>query len=361
MPTIGIIGANGQVGSEVCLYLSQMDDVTVVPICRTEYGSAFLRRCGLFCRHGSLLRKEEATELLSDCDLVADFSLPKGLPSEIRAGVKTIVTNSIKTSPHHSRFVYISSTMAFGMSLHSSQRVYRHYVISRSVYSATKRFGERLAIRLGRKAGREIYILRLGQVHGDMQSVSRRLIRELRDETVYVPEGLSDTVFAFTIAEALRNIAVGNETPGVYTLVSVPQWTWREIHEFYARRLGIQPQSLELKADNDTGSSFSMKSLFNIVRYALKISIGFVTRNRELFMAHLLYAFPRLEQRAKALNLIRNASKEISQGIRQNRYTPFDPLICKLPGQRLRSLSDSRKTMMPFACKVRLILENITK
>ncbi len=361
MQTIGVIGANGQVGSEVCLYLSQMDDVIVVPICRTEYGSAFLRRCGLVCRHGSLNRPEEAMALLGGCDVVADFSLPKGLVSEVRAEVKHILTNSIEAAPPHARFVCISSTMAFGMSLHSSQRAYRHYVISRSVYSATKRFGERLAIRLGRKAGREIYILRLGQVHGELQSVSRSFTRELRDEMAYVPEGLSDTVFAFTIAEALRNIAAGKETPGMYTLVSVPQWTWREIHEFYARGLGIQPQILELKADNVTGPSFSIKNLYSITRYALRISIDFVTRNRELFMAHLLYAFPRLEQRAKTLNLIRNASKEISQGIRQNRYTPFDPLIGKLPGQRLRSLSDSRITMMPFACKVQLVVENTTK
>ena len=36
MTTIGVIGANGQVGAEVCLFLSEMEGIEVVPICRTE-------------------------------------------------------------------------------------------------------------------------------------------------------------------------------------------------------------------------------------------------------------------------------------------------------------------------------------
>ena len=47
MITIGIIGANGQVGTEVCLFLSQMDDVRVVPICRTDRPFLILRGMGL--------------------------------------------------------------------------------------------------------------------------------------------------------------------------------------------------------------------------------------------------------------------------------------------------------------------------
>lgn len=356
MPTIGIIGANGQVGSEVCLYLSQMDKVKVIAICRTEYGSAFLRRCGLNCRHGSLSQPEEAKRLLAGCDLVADFSLPKGLPSQVRSSVKMILINSIQAAPPQARFVYISSTMAFGMSLRGNQRAYRHYMVSRSVYGATKRFGERLAIRLGRKFGRKVYVLRLGQVHGELQSVSRSLIRQMRDEAAYVPRALSDTVFAFTIAEALRNIAMGKEKSGRYTLVSSPEWSWREIHEFYARRCGIQPQILEVETRNGTRPVLS-----DIARNILRICIGFLNRNRELFMAHILYALPRLELRAKALNLIRNASNGITQGVSQSRYAPYDPIIGKIPGQRLSFLSDSRTAMMPFVCKIRQVIDDITK
>src|SRR5713226_4482226 len=115
MPTIGVIGANGQVGSEVCLFLSQMEGVRVIPICRTELGSVLLRRCGLECRHGRIESPDEAPRPMAACDLVADFSLPKGVPSEVRATIKRITTNVVRHAPTHARLVYISSIMAFGM------------------------------------------------------------------------------------------------------------------------------------------------------------------------------------------------------------------------------------------------------
>ena len=87
MKRIGIIGANGQVGSEVCLFLTLRNDVEVVPICRTEIASSFLRRCGLACRHGRASDRADAERLLADLDLIADFSLPTGSASEVRAAI----------------------------------------------------------------------------------------------------------------------------------------------------------------------------------------------------------------------------------------------------------------------------------
>src|SRR5437867_4211094 len=99
MHTIAILGANGQVGSEVCLFLSLMSDIRVVPICRTRLASVFLRRCGLECRHGSLNNSDEARRLLEGADLVADFSLPRGLPSEVNAASQAIIGTAIAQAP----------------------------------------------------------------------------------------------------------------------------------------------------------------------------------------------------------------------------------------------------------------------
>jgi len=68
--TIGIIGANGQVGSELSITLSKMVNINVIPICRTRFASFFLRNKGIDCRHGSLENPEEAKELLKDCNLI---------------------------------------------------------------------------------------------------------------------------------------------------------------------------------------------------------------------------------------------------------------------------------------------------
>src|SRR5205823_7322388 len=134
------IGANGQVGMEVCLFLSQMDNVRVVPICRTMLGSSFLRKCGLECRIGTLDNQEEADRLLADCDLVADFSLPQGRPADVRAAMRRVVTNAITYAVPRARFVYISSLMALGVG--SQSRSFRWHVLSKTVYGASKRYAE---------------------------------------------------------------------------------------------------------------------------------------------------------------------------------------------------------------------------
>ena len=115
MINIGIIGANGQVGSEVSLFLNTMENVKVIPICRTEFGAAFLKRCGIECRIGNISKEEEAKSLLTDCSLIVDFTYLKGLPSEIKSKSKAIITNAIKHSPPDARFIYASSMMAYGM------------------------------------------------------------------------------------------------------------------------------------------------------------------------------------------------------------------------------------------------------
>ena len=50
MKKIGIIGANGQVGTEVCIHLSEIDNFEVIPICRSNSSTAFLRKIGLNCK-----------------------------------------------------------------------------------------------------------------------------------------------------------------------------------------------------------------------------------------------------------------------------------------------------------------------
>ena len=92
--TIAVIGANGQVGSEVCLFLSEMDGIEVVPICRSELGAAPLRSWGLESRFGALTGSEEARRLLAGCHLVADFTLPRGDPGQMRAAATQVQFNS---------------------------------------------------------------------------------------------------------------------------------------------------------------------------------------------------------------------------------------------------------------------------
>jgi nucleoside-diphosphate-sugar epimerase len=355
---IGIIGANGQVGSAVSLYLSQMPGIQVVPICRTMFGSSFLRKCGLECRHG-ILGNETAEQLLKGCDVIADFSLPKGSLSEIRAAIKRTLTYAIRDAEGSARFVYISTMIAFGMSGESER--FRRYAVARSIYGASKRYGERVALYLGRKHKREVYVLRLGQVHGELQSTTRGIKQGLRNETTYVPSGPAYTVFVFTIAEALVRISEGREQPGSYTLVSVPAWSWKEIHEFYCKPIGLAPEIIEYDNNGDFIKYMRRRALTVLKRLTTTPLIKFAEKHREVIASYFLFAFPNLEEKLAAIRLKRRAVAEISSGIGEKHYKPYQPYRGVVPGRRLASLSDCRFTMKPVADDVERLLQQTTR
>ncbi len=165
---IGILGANGQVGSEVCLRLSQMKGIQVVPICRNPVGAAFLKRCGLDVRLGSVSSEQSSRDLLEDLDLVADFSLPAGSSSHVQSQMRQTIGNVIQFAPPGVPFVYLSSILAFGN--RDFRSPLRQYRVCGSAYGSTKRFAESYARKLSSRHNRPTYLFRVGVVHGDLQA-----------------------------------------------------------------------------------------------------------------------------------------------------------------------------------------------
>jgi nucleoside-diphosphate-sugar epimerase len=347
---IGVIGANGQVGSEVCLFLGSWPGVRVVPICRNRYGSTLLRRAGLECRHGAIASAASARELLEGCDLIADFSLPGGLATEVRSASERTLENAILHGPPRAPFVYASTMMAFGMPIGGPR--FRRHLLAHNVYGANKRWSERRARRLAKRANRPVYALRIVQVHGELQAVSRAWLASVRDEPIVVPDAdaASYTVFAGTIAEALVQIANGLERPGTYTLVSTPPWTWREVHEYYCRRAGIAPRIESAPAPSGSTA----------LRSALERAKALAIRHRDLATGYLLPRFPALEMRAMSWHYRRQAGAEIA-ALERPSASPRVPYAGPIPGARLRSLTDSRNTLEHRTEAVRAMLGRIAE
>lgn len=348
MTAIGIIGANGQVGTEACVFLSRMPGINVVAICRKPLAAALLRRCDLDCRFGSLENAESAKRLLDGCDVVVDLTMPAGSHAEIRATIERNVSMAVQHAAPGARYVYMSSEMAYGMP--QSERYLQGRRICRTIYGSTKRFGESLTFQRGLRFGREVYALRLGQVHGVIQNVSRECLRMVHPGTVHVPDTPSDTVFVFSIAEALANIGAGLERPGLYTLVSVPSWTWAEIYQYYADLRGVVCDLRKFPLPQRLGAIGRLCS--TITSAALEFMVAY----REVASAYILHRLAESERRLVGVYRLRNAAREIGQLEASRRYEPFRTLLGEAPGERLRSLSDSRLTMHGPTDEVRRIL-----
>lgn len=337
---------------EVCLHLAVTPGVEVVPICRSELASVLLRRAGIKCRHGSISDPHAARALLTGCDLVADFSLPKGLATEIREAITTSVKNAVHEARSHTRYVYISSIMAYGMPYEWTARL-KHYILPRTVYGAAKRFGERIARNETARVGRELWILRLGCVHGELQSITRSLLATIDERPAVVPPGESTTVFVSTIAEALVSIARGEQMPGLYTLIADPPYSCAEIYAHYASRCGIAPRFIEERSKD----CVDLRTLLSVFKRAF---IRVLLSYREVIIAHILSRLPRLELYAKAMHLKRIAGAEIEVLSTPDVQRPFLSYRGeRVPGRRLVGLSDPRKSISTREQAVQRLLEQI--
>lgn len=330
MKTIAIIGGNGQVGTEASLFLSLRPDIRVIPISRTEFGSTFLRHCGIECRHGSLNSPSEARRLLEGCDVVADFSVPHGTPPQIRKTMADNIASAIQNSPDAKQYIYVSS---HAVERHTSKQA--HY----RLYPRAKLFAERTTRRLAREAGKEAYILRLGMVHGVLQGASRGYMANLRDEEAVLPHIPSLVVFVFSIAEALANIAQGKEKPGTYTLVSNPAWSWPEVHAYFCEKAGFIPRS---RLEPVRNASAARVILNGLQESTAPIRRG-LFREREIMDDLLSTYTPELAQRLRAKYYLQRVRSELAvtdamawRPVEQD----FDA-----HGPRMPSLSDSRVTM----------------
>lgn len=226
MKRIVIIGANGQVASEVCLRLAAHPGVELVPVSRTRNGSAFLRSRGVPVCHGRLSRPDEARSLLAGADLVANFALAGGAGRAAVEANNAIISAISAAAPASARLVFFSTLAVNGVWEAGGRR-------TRNSYGDLKRANERWFQRNVSRRGQEGWALRLGHVLGEHQNIRSQLKAELATGVVRVPDPdrASNVTHVEAICEAILAISEGRAAPpNRYDLVNSPQWSWREIY-----------------------------------------------------------------------------------------------------------------------------------
>jgi nucleoside-diphosphate-sugar epimerase len=229
---IAVLGANGQVGSELCLILARQPSINVVPVCRTRMGSAYLRSMGLAVRHGEVADPTVAPGLIGDCDLIANLALVNPLRSPALAKVTNmaILKNVAQFAPVGSRHVYFSTMSVYG-DIEVGQKL-----VLRNAYAVDKRRNESIVSNFSRHYDRPVWIMRLGHVTGELQPITRELRLLVTGGEMAIPDiqRPSNITHVITIAEALIKISRGEVDAGTYDLMNVPQWTWGEVLEYEA-------------------------------------------------------------------------------------------------------------------------------
>ena len=231
----------------------------------------------------------------------------------------------------------------------------KNYFLPRTLYAGDKRYLERRAFSY--KKNRDVYVLRLSQVHGILQTVSQQFMEETASGNLTLPFSAntdSYTVFCYSIAEALINIAQGKERPGRYTFVSTPTWSWGEVYTYWARQCGGK---LEISSKENVDSErVGLRSFQNLVRFLLTPVVRLGMKHRQLILNYFLVGNSWFQERMQAEHLRRKAISEMRQKNSPEGGRKFQ--IGKIPGNRLVSLTDSRLTMEEATLAVRVIIDS---
>jgi hypothetical protein len=193
----------------------------------------------------------------------------------------------------------------------------------------------------------------LGHVHGLLQRVSEEtasLVRQEYNRFEY-PATPSYTIFCHSIAEAMVLLTEGKEEPGIYTLISDPPWSWKEILEYHVER------NCEI---NVTLVPYQRSKLLNrFVDSVKKVTLIALKRYGETLRANLLHHLPGLELKSAAHIYTMRAQHQIREFEEQLVYRPSGIHDGTFGGRRLSALSDSRWSMPAKTAQVKSMLADI--
>lgn len=302
---VAILGANGQVGAEVCMILRNHENISLVPVCRNRLGSAYLRYQGIACRHGYPTDNIQAKMLLGDCPVVANFALSGGMSHKVSEVNKRLIRNSIECSPHGSTILYFSTVAVYG------DPTLGKWLRWKNSYTKEKLRCERLAIKYGKEFNKKVYVLRLGHVCGQLQNITNLIQEDIinKNGTVTLPDRKSNVVHVSTVADAILKASsdcLGR--PGIYDLLNIPQWTWKEIYEFEANNVGHQAYINH--SNNEKTSTVFIKAIDLITHIVKAISSNPVSK--ECIRSQMVYLPDKINYFLQAIYYKNRAMYEIS-------------------------------------------------
>jgi dTDP-4-dehydrorhamnose reductase len=326
---IGIVGGNSRVGTELSVLLDGAGH-DVVPVVRNRLSGALFERAGFEVRVADMTDAGDARETLAGLDVVviaAHADVESTSAKRAKQINERLVANSVSYSPADATPVFFSSIAAYGDAIYSE-------IQTPAIKVRQKRRGERILQERCDETGKAGYALRLGHVLGPLQLWTAELEAAIQGRDVLSVPANADTeanvLHTVTLADAIDRCGREVVEPGVHNCVDEPQWTWRQVIEYYA------PASTEV--DFEGPSRGADRTKMNLV--------GTATTALEPLHGKLLPLFEYLPETAFHYlknNYLRKTTASEITSIRARRT--LDLKICHLdpiPGPNLPGLPETR-------------------
>lgn len=333
-----VIGANGHVGTELCFLLR--DSVDVVPIVRNRLGTIFLQHHGLKCRIVDISQENDAEKNLHDIDVVviaawvADrFSGSQNQTSKLIN--EKIIKNSIRFSSKNAVIIYLSTIRAFS---HKIDPTTSRFWSPR--YDKEKQHLEHILLSECKKRKKKGFPLRIGHVFGENQPNTIEIKKILSNTKKILiqahPESKSNVVHIVTLKDAILRCTQSDVKPNVYSVVNHPQWTWKDVYEYYNNK----KVQIEFK--------IPMRSSRNINNFFWKI-----LKSNKKFMVPILYHMPRrLEKNILRKLSMKRIQLEISTLKDEEVISSGNFNYKPIPGPFIPRLTETRELLTKYSIEI---------
>lgn len=232
---IAIVGANGQVGTELCFILKERGHY-VRPIIRNKLAQSFLKHHGFDCHIQDITDEEDAIKAFKGIDIIiiSTYVIDVAGPSHRSRKINNkIIYNCLKYSSTHTAIIYFSSIRALSWKVDPITSRFK----PRPPYDKDKKSGERVLLKNCSRYKKKGFALRLGHVVGLNQAKTKKFRNQLVGKKhVYFqvdPDKPSNVLHCVTLADGIIKLIKFNLPSGIFSIVNSPQWTWKELFDYY--------------------------------------------------------------------------------------------------------------------------------
>tara|TARA_B100001123_G_scaffold449438_1_gene614825 strand:+ start:23307 stop:24476 length:1170 start_codon:yes stop_codon:yes gene_type:complete len=230
---VAVIGAAGRIGPYLVRRLDLENAYEPVPVIRDRMAIRFLGDYRQLTRIGSITDRDSASRFIGDCEVVINLAFSGSTANAIANNIKLV--EAITTLKSVKVFINLSTISVHGLPFTESRM---NFVKPKptSAYGKSKLAMERIVADAFRKTDTKYFLIRLGNVYGPSQTVSRMVFEDVTSTSFQLPFGgdlASNAVSVQHFIDGIVSILNNPPSSGVYNCTDEPQRTWREIYDMH--------------------------------------------------------------------------------------------------------------------------------